>query len=63
MKLFLILLVLVITNIWTFLNAEKIKTKIELFISRIIFKRIINNTKTKIEDVDNLSFNDVFKED
>ena len=65
MKILIILLILLITNIWTFLNAQKIKTKIELFISKIIFKNIINKAKNnkKIENVDNLTFDDVFKEE
>lgn len=63
MKIFLIFLVILATNIWTFLNAKKIQTKIELYISSLIFKRITKNVKEKQQNVDDLTFDDVFKEE
>lgn len=63
MKILIVILLIVITNIYTFINAEKIKTKIELFLSRLIFKRIISNAKKQKKSVDDLTFDDVFEEE
>lgn len=63
MKILIIILLIVITNIYTFINAEKIKIKMELFFSRLIFKRIIQNARKQKKSVDDLTFDDVFKEE
>lgn len=63
MKILIVILLIVITNIYTFINAEKIKIKIELFFSRLIFKRIMQNAKKQKKSVDDLTFDDVFKEE
>lgn len=63
MKILIMILLIVITNIYTFINAEKIKIKMELFFSRLIFKRIIQNAKKQKKSVDDLTFDDVFKEE
>lgn len=63
MKILLIIILLITTNIYTFINAEKIKVKMELFFSRLIFKRIIQNAKKQKKSVDDLTFDDVFEEE
>lgn len=63
MKILLIIILLIATNIYTFINAEKIKIKMELFFSRLIFKRIIQNAKKQKKSVDDLTFDDVFEEE
>lgn len=63
MKILIMILLIVITNIYTFINAEKIKIKMELFFSRLIFKRIIQNARKQKKSVDDLTFDDVFKEE
>lgn len=63
MKIFIFLIILIVTNIYTFVNAQKIKTKIELYISSLIFKRITKNAKENKQKIDDLTFDDVFKEE
>lgn len=63
MKIFIFLIILIVTNIYTFVNSQKIKTKIELYISSLIFKRITKNAKENKQKIDDLTFDDVFKEE
>lgn len=61
--LFIIIFTNLITFIFTIINSKKIIHKTEMFISRLMFKKIISNAEKKAENVDNLSFNDIFKEE
>lgn len=62
-----ILLIIIFTNLITFiftlLKSKTIIHKLEMYISRLMFKKIISNVEKKENDIDNLSFNDIFKEE
>lgn len=62
-----IILLLLFTNLITFtftlIKSKKIIHKIEMEVSKLMFKKIISNAEKKANDVDNLTFNDIFKEE
>lgn len=67
MAIITIFLIIIFTNLITFiftlLKSKTIIHKLEMYISKLMFKKIISNVEKKENDIDNLSFNDIFKED
>lgn len=67
MAIITIFLIIIFTNLITFiftlLKSKTIIHKLEMYISKLMFKKIISNVEKKENDIDNLSFNDIFKEE
>lgn len=61
-KIFLIVLFTnLITFVLTIVYSKKIIHKIEMEISKLMFKKIVKNAKKKQEDVEGLTFYDIFE--
>lgn len=58
---FIVLFTNLITFVLTIIYSKKIIHKIEMEISKLMFKKIVKNAKNKEENVEGLTFDDIFE--